>query len=63
MAAHLNDDECIKKVAGTIGFMAPEVVLDLPSDSKADIWSLGVILFALISSRVPFSGSDKKQTG
>ena len=28
MAAHLNDDECIKKVAGTIGFMAPEVVLD-----------------------------------
>ena len=63
MAAHLNDDECIKKVAGTIGFMAPEVVLDLPSDSKADIWSLGVILFALISSRVPFSGSDKKETG
>ena len=28
LACRLRKDECIKKVAGTIGFMAPEVVQD-----------------------------------
>jgi serine/threonine protein kinase len=48
-------------VAGTIGFMAPEIVKDEPSDFKADIWSLGIILFALLSSRVPFAGRDRDE--
>lgn len=34
--------------------MAPEVFLDQPVDLKADIWSLGIILYALICSRFPF---------
>ena len=62
LACKLRHDECIKKVAGTIGFMAPEVVKDEPSDFKSDVWSLGVILFALISSGVPFSGRDREAT-
>jgi len=49
-------------MAGTIGFMAPEVVKDEPSDFKSDIWSLGVILYALIGSGVPFSGRDRDTT-
>jgi serine/threonine protein kinase len=36
--------------------MAPEIIKDQPSDFKADIWSLGVMLYALISSNVPFTG-------
>ena len=49
-------------MAGTIGFMAPEVVQDQPSDFKSDVWSLGVILYALIGSGVPFSGRDRDTT-
>ena len=60
MAARLGNDQKISKVAGTIGFMAPEVVKEQPSDYKADIWSLGVILFALICSKVPFAGESKE---
>ena len=63
MAAYLNYNQCIKKVAGTIGFMAPEVLLNQHSDFKVDIWSLGIILYALICSRVPFYGANKTETG
>ena len=62
LACQLGEDECIKKMAGTIGFMAPEVVQDQPSDFKSDVWSLGVILYALIGSGVPFSGRDRDTT-
>jgi len=62
MAAKLKEGQTITKKAGTIGFMAPEIVLDEPSDFKADVWSLGVVLFALISSAVPFSGKTRDST-
>ena len=62
LACKLGEDECIMKVAGTIGFMAPEVVKDEASDFQSDIWSLGVIIYALISSGVPFSGKDRDTT-
>lgn len=62
MAARLKEDEMINKMAGTISFMAPEIVCEEPSDFKADVWSLGVMLYALISSNVPFQGCDRDDT-
>lgn len=62
MAARLKKGQTISKIAGTIGFMAPEVVLNSASDFKADVWSLGVMLFALISSQVPFCGKNRDET-
>ena len=49
----------IQKVAGTIGFMAPEVVQGQPSDFKSDVWSIGIVLFALLASGVPFAGPTR----
>ena len=62
LACRLREDECIKKMAGTIGFMAPEVIKDEPADFKSDVWSLGIILYALISSGVPFCGENRDKT-
>lgn len=62
IATYLEQDEFIKKQAGTAGFMAPEVAQNQLSNHKADVWSLGVILYALICSRVPFSGPSKEET-
>ena len=63
LASRLSDSHrFVKKRLGTVGFMAPEVALEQPSDYKADVWSLGVIIFALISSKVPFQGVDHEET-
>eukprot|EP00403_Amphidinium_massartii_P015291 CAMPEP_0178428868 /NCGR_PEP_ID=MMETSP0689_2-20121128/30506_1 /TAXON_ID=160604 /ORGANISM="Amphidinium massartii, Strain CS-259" /LENGTH=539 /DNA_ID=CAMNT_0020050667 /DNA_START=67 /DNA_END=1686 /DNA_ORIENTATION=- len=48
------------KACGTLSYIAPEV-LDLRFSSQADQWSLGVIVFVLLSGRMPFFGDDKDQ--
>lgn len=44
-------------VAGTPYYMAPEV-LDGSYSQKADIWSLGVLLYTLVSGYLPFQGGN-----
>ena len=41
--------------------MAPEVAAGDEYSFAADIWSLGVILYALLSSKLPFKGVDNQQ--
>ena len=43
---------------GTPYFMPPEVCQDKPYDVKADVWSLGVIVYELITLKKPFEGTD-----
>ena len=50
LACKLEEDEEIKHDGGTLPFMSPEQILKLPSDNKSDIWSLGVILYSILTS-------------
>jgi calcium-dependent protein kinase len=45
---------------GTAYYIAPEV-LNSEYNEKCDIWSVGVILFILLSGRPPFDGNDDKE--
>lgn len=47
---------------GTLAYMAPELATDKPFDRRADIRSLGAILYELLSSRPPYLGETDRQT-
>lgn len=42
--------------------MAPETLNGVLSTSKVDMWALGVILYQLITNKLPFESSDYDET-
>lgn len=43
-------------LCGTPQYMAPEILLRMKYSSKADVWSIGVIAYVILSGRHPFNG-------
>jgi len=43
---------------GTLFYLAPEQALGQPVDGRADLYALGVMLYELVTDRLPFAGDD-----
>jgi len=46
-------------IVGSPKYVAPEVLALGTHDFKADLWSLGVLLFVLLGNRFPFNGNSQ----
>ncbi|HRU52138.1 MAG TPA: SpoIIE family protein phosphatase [Planctomycetota bacterium] len=45
-------------IAGTLNYMAPEVIKGFEVDPRADLYTLGIILYELVTGTLPFKSSD-----
>jgi serine/threonine protein kinase len=55
-----NDNYLMTPQTGTLRYMAPEVFLKRPYNLKVDIYSLGLIIYFIITNENPFNTYSKK---
>ncbi|KAG8201444.1 hypothetical protein JTE90_024314 [Oedothorax gibbosus] len=53
-----NDKSVKMSFAGTVAWMAPEVIRSESCSEKVDIWSFGVVLWELLTCETPYKGVD-----
>ncbi len=50
------DDEHGNQLMATVAYVAPELVTDGHADPRTDVYSAGIVLFEMLTGRVPYDG-------
>ena len=50
-----------KLVMGTLGYSSPEQISGSAVDLRTDIWSLGILIFKMLTGKLPFEGENAKE--
>jgi calcium/calmodulin-dependent protein kinase I len=58
LARLLQENSMASTTCGTPGYVAPEVLMQMPYGKECDYWSIGVVAFILLSGTPPFYEED-----
>jgi len=53
-------DDTLDVPCGTLGYVAPEVLMMRRYGKEVDMWSIGVVLYLMVRGRLPFDSKDKQ---
>lgn len=60
-AKKVSSSKCLLTQCGTPGYVAPEILHGVPYGTKADMWSLGVIVYILLGGYPPFIEQNQRE--
>lgn len=60
-AKKITSSKCLLTQCGTPGYVAPEILHGVPYGTKADMWSLGVIVYILLGGYPPFIEQNQRE--
>ncbi|XP_068422826.1 serine/threonine-protein kinase ULK1a isoform X2 [Clinocottus analis] len=60
-ARHLQTNTMAATLCGSPMYMAPEVIMSKNYDAKADLWSIGTIVYQCLTGKAPFHASTPQE--
>ncbi|XP_031426180.1 serine/threonine-protein kinase ULK1a isoform X3 [Clupea harengus] len=60
-ARYLQGDTMAATLCGSPMYMAPEVIMSQNYDAKADLWSVGTIVYQCLTGKAPFQASSPQE--
>eukprot|EP00300_Choanocystis_sp_HF-7_P041213 c7886_g1_i1.p1 GENE.c7886_g1_i1~~c7886_g1_i1.p1 ORF type:complete len:317 (+),score=66.85 c7886_g1_i1:167-1117(+) len=61
LATYYDENVPLVKNCGTTAYTAPEVLTKMPYGKPCDIWSLGIIVYAMVHGYLPFHATEKEE--
>jgi len=60
-ASVVDDTELLMQQHGTPGYVAPEILLNLPHGKPGDLWAVGVVVYFILCGYLPFDRDSLKE--